>query len=179
MVNLKTELIELTAPFEFINAVVGGSVPRQYISAVKNGVEKATCNGGPRAISLVGLRATLYNDKAHSVDSSEARFETAASIGRCQALKEAGTVVLKRTMTVSTAVPADLPGDLLNDFSVLRGTVISTARDDELTTVVSAHVPESELLRYGLDLRNLSTVLARTTITLHHLVEVTKVPSAK
>ncbi len=179
VVNLKVEPIEPSAPFEFVDAVVGGAVPRQYIGAVKNGVERSMRHGGPKGFPVVGLRATLYDGKSHSVDSSEAAFETAASLGLRQALDEAGTVVLERIMAVRTSVPASFLGDVLNDFSVRRGKVIGTDHDDESTATVTAHVPESELLRYGLDLRNMTAGRGKATVELDHLAETTKIPTTK
>ena len=179
VVNLKVEPIDPTSPFEFVDAVVGGAVPRQYIGAVKNGVEKSMRHGGPKGFTVVGLRATLYDGKSHSVDSSEAAFETAASLGLRQALDDAGTAVLERIMAVRTSVPASFLGDVLNDFSVRRGKVIGTEHDDEQTAMVTAHVPESELVRYGLDLRNMTAGRGRASVMVHHLAEATKVVSAK
>ncbi len=179
VVNLKIEPLEPTAPFEFVDAMVGGAVPRQYIGAVRHGLEKAMRHGGPQGHPVVGLRATLYDGKHHSVDSSEAAFETAASIGLRSALEEAGTIVLERIMTVATIVPSEHLGDVLSDLSVRRGRVISTKQDDELTATVTAHVPEAELFRYGLELRNMTSGRGRATIDLHHLAQAPKAVTSK
>ena len=179
VVNLRIEPIDPMAPFEFVDAVVGGSVPRQYIGAVRNGIEKAMRHGGPQGHHVVGLRATLFDGKHHTVDSSEAAFETAASLGLRSALDDAGTVVLERIMVVTTSVPTTYLGDVLNDFSVRRGKVMGTTQDDDATTVVTAHVPESELLRYGLDLRNMTSGRGRATAILHHLAETSKTTASK
>jgi elongation factor G len=179
VVNLKIEPLEPTVPFEFVDAVVGGAVPRQYISAVRTGIKKAMNHGGPKGHPVVGLRATLYDGKFHSVDSSEAAFEAAASIGLRAALEEAGTVVLERIMVVSTAVPPEHLGSVLNDLSVRRGKVISTDQDDEMTAIVTAHVPEAELHRYGLELRNMTGGRGRATIDLHHLAEASRGVASK
>ena len=178
VVNLKVEPQEPTSPFEFVDAVVGGSVPRQYIGAVKNGVEKAMAHGGPSGYPVVGLRVTLYDGKHHSVDSSEAAFETAASIGLKSALEGSGTVVLERVMVVNARVPAEHLGDVLNDLSVRRGRVIGTDQDDEMVRV-TAHVPEGELHRYGLDLRSMTAGRGRATIEPHHLAEAPKTVSSR
>lgn len=174
VVNLKVEPLEPTAPFEFVDAVVGGAVPRQYIGAVRNGVERAMTHGGPGGHPVVGLRITLFDGKYHSVDSSEAAFETAASIGLRTALEQAGTIVLERIMKVTAAVPSEYLGDVLNDLSVRRGRVIGTDQDDDLMVIVTAHVPEAELDRYGLDLRNITAGRGRVEIERHHLAEAPK-----
>jgi elongation factor G len=176
VVNLRIEPIDPAAPLDFVDAVVGGAVPRQYIGAVRNGVEKSMRRGGPQGFPVVGLRVTLGDGKAHSVDSSEAAFETAASLGLRQALDEAGTVVLERVMEVNATVPSHLLGDVLNDVAVRHGKVIATAPGDDLCATVTALVPESELQRYGVDLRNLTAGRARATVNVHHLAEVTRAP---
>jgi len=179
VVNLKIEPIEPTAPLEFIDAVVGGAVPRQFIGAVRHGVEKAMAHGGPQGHPVVGLRITLHDGKFHSVDSSEAAFETAASLGLRAALEQAGTMVLERVMVVTAVVPPENLGDVLNDLSVRRGRVISTQQDERMNSVVTAHVPEVELHRYGLQLRTMTSGRGHATFEVHHLAEATKATKAK
>jgi elongation factor G len=177
VVNVKFEPTDPTQPFEFVDAVVGGSVPRQYIGAVRAGIEKAMAHGGPQGYEVVGLRATLHDGKHHSVDSSEAAFETAASMALRGALDEAGTMVLERVMEVTAEVPTECLGDVLNDVSGRRGRVIGTDQDDDTLVRVVAHVPEAELLRYGLDLRSITAGRGRAYIKPHHLAEAPKVPA--
>ena len=175
VVNLKVEPLDPTEPLEFVDAVVGGAVPRQYIPAVRNGVEKAMNHGGPAGFPVVGLRVTLYDGKFHSVDSSEAAFETAASMGLRAALEQGGTVVLERVMEVRATVPSQYLGDVLTDLSGRRGRVIGTDQDEETVVTVTAHVPEAELHRYGLDLRSMTAGRGRATVSPHHLAEAPKV----
>jgi elongation factor G len=179
VVNVRFEPVDPTGEFEFVDAVVGGSVPRQYISAVRNGIEKAMSTGGPNGYPVVGVRATLHDGKSHSVDSSEAAFETAASLALRQALEEAGTVVLERVMAVTAEVPTECLGDVLNDLSTRRGRVIGTDQDDETTVRVVAHVPEEQLVRYGMDLRSITAGRGRASIEPHHLAEAPKVAPAR
>jgi elongation factor G len=179
VVNLKVEPLEPTQPFEFVDAVVGGSVPRQYIGAVRSGVEKAMAHGGPLGHQVVGLRVTLYDGKSHAVDSSEAAFETAASIGLRQALEESGTIVLERIMEVTAEVPTEYLGEVLNDLSGRRGRVIGTDQDVETVVRVVAHVPEGELYRYGLDLRSVTAGRGRASIEEHHLSEAPRTVSSR
>ena len=174
VVNLRVEPIEPTAPLEFVDAVVGGAVPRQYIAAVRHGIEKAMAHGGPAGRRVVGLRVTLYDGKHHSVDSSEAAFETAASIGLRSALEAAGTRVLERIMAVNATVPSVNLGDVLNDLSGRRGRVIGTDQVDDTFVAIVAHVPEAELHRYGLDLRSMTAGRGRVRIEEHHLAEAPK-----
>jgi elongation factor G len=169
VVNLRVEPIDSSSTLEFVDAVVGGAVPRQYIDAVRHGVEKAMAHGGPAGHPVVGLRVTLYDGKAHSVDSSEQAFETAGSIGLRSALDQRGTSVLERIMAVEITVPATSLGEVMTDLSGRRGRVIGTDQDDEGRTIVRAQVPEAELTRYGLELRTLSAGRGRARVEPSHL----------
>ena len=169
VVNVKFEPIDRDAPFEFVDAVVGGAVPRQFIGAVRNGIEKAMAHGGPNGHPVVGLRATLHDGKYHSVDSSEAAFDTAGSLALRSALESAGTIVLERVMLVSATFPTEFLGEVLNDLKPRRGRVVATDQSDEGVVNVTAYVPEAGLHRYGLDLRSITSGQARLDITFHHL----------
>ncbi len=175
VVNVKFEPLSPTEAFDFVDAVVGGSVPRQYISAVRNGIEKAMAHGGPSGQPVIGVRATLYDGKSHSVDSSEAAFETAGSLALRAALEKSGTALLERIMAVEVTVPAEFLGDVLTDLSSRRGRVIGTDQNERGDTVVAAHVPEGELTRYGLELRALSGGRGRFRAEAHHFAEAPKV----
>ncbi len=175
VVNVKFVPLSPTEAFDFVDAVVGGSVPRQYISAVRNGIEKAMAHGGPSGQPVIGVRATLYDGKSHSVDSSEAAFETAGSLALRAALEKSGTALLERIMAVEVTVPAEFLGDVLTDLSSRRGRVIGTDQNERGDTVVAAHVPEGELTRYGLELRALSGGRGRFRAEAHHFAEAPKV----
>ena len=136
-------------------------------------------HGGPNGFPVVGLRVTLTDGKYHSVDSSEAAFETAASMGIRKALEESGTVVLESIMETSITVPIEYLGDVLNDLSGRRGRVIGTDQSEEVMVTVTAHVPEAELHRYGLDLRSATAGRGRARIAPHHLAEVPKAGTSK
>ena len=172
VVNLKVESVDPDAPFEFVDAVVGGAVPRQFIGAVRNGVEKAMAHGGPKGHPVVGLRVTLYDGKFHTVDSSEAAFETAGSMGLKAALESAGTVVLERVMQVTATFPTEFLGEVLNDLKPRRGRVVKTDQSDNNEVTVVAFVPEAGLHRYGLDLRSITNGRARVSVERHHLATV-------
>jgi elongation factor G len=171
VVNIKFEPVDRDAPFEFVDAVVGGAVPRQFIGAVRNGIEKAMAHGGPQGHPVVGLRATLYDGKYHSVDSSEAAFDTAGSLAMRSALETAGTIVLERVMLVSATFPTEFLGEVLNDLKPRRGRVAATNQSGEGSVTVTAYVPEAGLHRYGLDLRSITSGQSRLDITFHHLGE--------
>ncbi len=179
VVNVTVEPLDPMTTFEFVDAVVGGAVPRQYIGAVRNGIERAMAHGGPNGQPVVGVRATLFDGKSHSVDSSEAAFETAGSLALRAALEQAGCALLERIMAVTATVPAEYLGDVLTDISSRRGRVIGTDQSEEGDVVIVAHVPEAELVRYGLDLRRLTGARGQVTIEAHHLTEAPKTVSVK
>ena len=141
---------------EFVDSVVGGSIPRNYIPAVERGVTEAMAAGGLRGFPVVDLRVECYDGKYHSVDSSDMAFRTAAAHGLREALQAAGTVVLEPVSLVTVTVPAGLQGDVLGDLSARRGRIISTTVLDDGHQVIQAMVPEVELSRYVLDLRSLT-----------------------
>ena len=156
VVQLRVSPLPRGAGFEFANAVVGGSVPRQYLPAVERGVVEAMAAGGPHGYPVVDLRVEVYDGRAHSVDSSDMAFRTAGAAGLREALAAAGTVVLEPVSAVSVTVPADAQGDVLGDLSARRGHITATGTLDDGRVVVEALVPESELVRYVLDLRSLT-----------------------
>ncbi|WP_277207516.1 elongation factor G [Isoptericola croceus] len=150
--------------FEFVDSVVGGAVPRQYISAVEKGAHDAMAAGGPQGYPVVDLRVEVYDGKSHSVDSSDMAFRTAAAVGVKAALAEAGTVLLEPVSTVHVTVPPEHQGAVLTDLSGRRGRVSATELADDGRARVVATVPEAELSRYVLDLRSLTGGRAELTV---------------
>lgn len=165
VVELRLSPLPSGEGFEFIDKVVGGAVPRTYIPAVEKGARDALASGGPQGHPVVDVRVELFDGKAHSVDSSEMAFRTAASLGVKAALAEAGTVVLEPVSIVTVTVPSDLQGTVLTDLSGRRGRVSATELTDDGRARVVASVPEAELARYVLDLRSMTGGQAELTIT--------------
>jgi len=141
---------------EFVDSVVGGAVPRNYIPAVERGVMEAMDAGGLHGFPVVDVRVELYDGKYHSVDSSDMAFRTAAALGLKEALAKAGTVVLEPVSRVTVTVPNDMQGDVLGDLSGRRGRISGSDVLDDGRSVIQALVPEAELERYVLDLRSLT-----------------------
>ncbi|ACZ31062.1 small GTP-binding protein [Xylanimonas cellulosilytica DSM 15894] len=154
--------------FEFVNSVVGGSVPRQYVPAVEKGVRDALERGGPHGHPVVDVRVELVDGKSHSVDSSDMAFRTAGSLGVHEALAQAGTVVLEPVSSVTVTVPPTYQGAVMTDLAGRRGRVHDTQMTDDGDAVVIAAVPDVELRRYALDLRSLTQGYGRLTITPDH-----------
>ena len=136
--------------------VVGGSVPSQFHGSVEKGVVTQMERGLHPGRPLVDLKVTLVDGKAHSVDSSDAAFQTAGALALREAASAAGLEVLEPVAEIAVTVPADYVGSVMSDLSGRRGRVTGTESIGGERSVVNAEVPEIELLRYANDLRSLS-----------------------
>ncbi len=154
--NLRIEPLERGQGFEFVDAVVGGAIPRQFIPAVEKGVQEAMAAGGLNGFPVVDVKVTCYDGKYHSVDSSEMSFKMAASIGFKEALASAAPVLLEPVCRLEVTVPSSHQGDVLGDLNSRRGRVLGTDAGEGDEQVVVALVPTSEVARYATDLRSLT-----------------------
>lgn len=141
---------------EFVDRVVGGVVPRQFIPSVEKGVRAQAARGVAAGYPLVDLRVTLFDGKAHSVDSSDAAFQTAGALALREAAAAAGIDLLEPIAEVWVVVTDDYVGPALGDLSGRRGRVLGTEPHGIGRTRIHAEVPELELTRYAIDLRSLS-----------------------
>ncbi|MFD1507662.1 elongation factor G [Georgenia yuyongxinii] len=141
---------------EFVDKIVGGAIPRNYLPAVQRGVDDAMRQGGPLGHRVTDLRVECVDGKYHSVDSSDMAFRTAAAMGLSQALAQAGTVVLEPVVAVTVVVPSASQGDVLADLATRRGRVVDTGGGTGGEEVIEALVPAAELRRYAVDLRALT-----------------------
>ncbi|MEV7379465.1 elongation factor G-like protein EF-G2 [Streptomyces lydicus] len=141
---------------EFVDKVVGGAVPRQFIPSVEKGVRAQAERGVAVGHPLVDIRVTLLDGKAHSVDSSDAAFQMAGALALREAADEARIDLLEPVCEVSVMVPDDFVGPVMSDLSGRRGRVVGTEQSGAGRTVVRAEVPEIEIGRYAVDLRSLS-----------------------
>jgi elongation factor G len=150
--------------FEFESKVVGGSVPTQFIPSVEKGIRAQLLRGLTDAKHpAVDLRATLVDGKAHSVDSSDAAFQTAGALALREAATACGTVLLEPLDEVAIRIPDEHLGAVLGDLSGRRGRVLGTEVGGPGRTVVRAEVPCTELLRYAVDLRAMTSGAATFT----------------
>jgi elongation factor G len=154
--------------FMFVDQVVGGAVPRQFIPAVQKGLEETMASGGVYGYPVVDIEATLFDGKFHTVDSSEAAFKAAARLALREAMAKAGPVLLEPISQLTITVPADRQGDVLADLSSRRGRVQDTAAGDAGEQVVYALAPTSEVQRYAVDLRSLTGGRGSFTATHSH-----------
>ncbi|MEY9873406.1 elongation factor G [Streptacidiphilus sp. MAP12-33] len=154
--EIQIEPLPTGAGFEFVDKVVGGAVPRQFIPSVEKGVRAQLARGVAAGFPLVDVRVTLVDGKAHSVDSSDAAFQTAGAL----ALREAAANnvrLLEPVAEVHVLVPDEYVGAILSDLSSRRGRVLGTEPvGTGGRTAVHADVPELEIIRYAVDLRSLS-----------------------
>jgi elongation factor G len=146
--------------FEFVDKVVGGAVPRQFIPSVEKGVraqmEKGFPGEGGAGYPVVDIRVTLFDGKAHSVDSSDFAFQMAGGLALREAAAATKVTLLEPVDEVSVVIPDDFVGAVMSDLAGRRGRVLGTDRVGEDRTVVKAEIPEVELTRYAIDLRSLA-----------------------
>jgi elongation factor G len=164
--HIEVEPLPRGAGFEFVSKVVGGSVPTQYIPSVEKGVRAQMERGLTDGVPLVDVRFTLVDGKAHSVDSSDAAFQTAGALALREAAATCGSVLLEPVDEISVRIPDEHLGTVLGDLSSRRGRVLGTDVDDSGIagrTLVRAEVPAAELLRYAVDLRAMTSGTAAFT----------------
>ena len=176
--NLRVEPLERGEGFAFVDAIVGGAIPRQFIPAVEKGVQEAMVTGGHFGYPVVDVRVTCYDGKYHTVDSSEMSFKMAASHGFKEALAAAGPVILEPVCRLEVTVPAAYQGDILGDLNSRRGRVLGTEAGERGEQVVIALVPASEIQRYATDLRSLTGGRGRFSVR-HDHHEVVPAPIAE
>jgi elongation factor G len=148
---------------EFVNEVVGGTVPREYIPAVQKGIEEQMKNGVLAGYPLLGLKATLYDGSFHDVDSNEMAFKIAASMATRKLAQEGGAVLLEPIMKVEVVTPELNMGDVVGDLNRRRG-LIHGMSENAMGKVIEAEVPLAEMFGYATDLR--SATQGRATYTM-------------
>jgi elongation factor G len=148
---------------EFINEVVGGTVPREYIPAVQKGIEEQMKNGVLAGYPLLGLKATLFDGSFHDVDSNEMAFKVAASMATKKLAGNGGAVLLEPIMAVEVVTPEENMGDVVGDLNRRRG-LIGGMDESSMGKVITADVPLAEMFGYATDLR--SATQGRATYTM-------------
>ena len=148
---------------EFVNEIVGGSVPREYIPAVAKGIEEQMQNGILAGYPLLGVKATLYDGSYHDVDSSEMAFKIAGSLATKKLTEFGGAVLLEPAMKVEVVMPEENMGDVVGDLNRRRGLILGM-EDNSAGKVINAQVPLGEMFGYATDLR--SATQGRATFTM-------------
>ncbi len=172
VVDLRISPLPRGAGFEFVDAVVGGAIPKQYIAAVGQGVEEAMQTGAGSGIPIIDVRVECLDGKTHSVDSSDMAFKTAAASGFADAVEAASPVLLEPVSRLVIQVPVETQGDVLGDLSARRGRVIGSDTNGDGTQVITAEVPDAEIGRYAMDLRAMTAGRGVYSITDRHYDEV-------
>lgn len=177
-VHIKFEPNTESTDFMFVDAIVGGVVPRQYIPAVEKGLRECILHGVLAGYPVLGLKATLHYGSFHPVDSSEMAFKIAASLAFKKGMKEADPVLLEPVMHVEVTVPDEYMGDIIGDLNKRRGRVLGMEPQDGLQVVV-AEVPQAELFKYATDLRSMTQARGSFTMKFERYEEVPATISAK
>jgi elongation factor G len=154
-VYLKIEPQEAGEGYEFVNAIVGGVVPREYIGAVDKGIREQMENGVVAGYPVVDAKVTLYDGSYHDVDSSEMAFKIAGSMGFREGAQKAKPVMLEPIMKVEVVTPEDYMGDVMGDLNRRRG-LPQGMEDSPSGKVIRAEVPLAEMFGYATDLRSMS-----------------------
>jgi elongation factor G len=170
---IEVEPLEPGSGYEFVNAIVGGVIPKDFIPAVDAGIRDAMNTGVIAGYQVLDLKATLYDGSYHDVDSSELAFKIAGSMAIKEAMKIADPVLLEPIMDVEVTTPEDYMGDVIGDLSSRRGHIEGMEARPGVQ-VVSAFVPLSEMFGYATDLRSKSQGRAVYTMQFHHYSEVPK-----
>ena len=159
------------AGFEFVNNIVGGVIPREYIPAVEAGIKEAMQTGVLAGYPVVDVKVTLYDGSYHDVDSSEAAFKIAASMAFKEGCKKANPVLLEPIMRVEVTTPDEFMGDVMGDLNARRGRVEGMEQRGN-AQVVRALVPLATMFGYATDLRSATQGRATYTMQFSHYEEV-------
>ncbi len=173
--HVKLEVMPLPAGsgFEFLNEIVGGSIPKEYIKPVQEGIVEAMQSGPLAGYEVRDLRAVLYDGSYHDVDSSEMAFKIAASIGFKEALSRARPVLLEPIMSVEVVVPEQYMGDVIGNLNSRRGKV-ERMEPRAGTQVITSKVPLAEMFGYATDLRSMTQGRANYSMHFSHYDEAPK-----
>ncbi len=169
-VKIRLEPMEKGGGYEFVNNIVGGVVPKEYINSVNKGIEEALANGVIAGYPMVDCKATLYDGSYHEVDSSEMAFKIAGSMAFKNAAQIASPVLLEPMMKVEVVTPEDYMGDVMGDLNRRRG-IVQGMEDSPAGKIINAHVPLSEMFGYATDLRSQSQGRATYTMEFDHYAE--------
>jgi elongation factor G len=172
-VFLEVEPLEPGKGFEFVNKVVGGAIPKEYIPAIEKGIREAMDNGVMAGYPMVDLRVRVVDGSYHDVDSSEMAFKIAGSMGFKEAVRRASPVLLEPIMTIEVIVPEEYMGDIIGDLNSRRGK-IQGMRARSGAQIIDGLVPLKEMFGYATDIRSMSQGRAVFTMQFSHYDHVPK-----
>jgi elongation factor G len=177
-VHVKFEPLKSGEGFQFVDEIVGGSVPRNYIPAVEKGIVEAMAEGVLAGYPMVDFRATLYDGSYHTVDSSEMAFKIAGALAYREACREASPILLEPIVEIEVHAPKEYVGAVTGDLSSKRGKILGMASEARYD-VIRAHVPQAELYKYSTHLRSLTQGRASFRTKFSHYEEVPRELSDK
>ena len=172
-VKIRVEPNESGKGYEFINAVVGGAIPKEYIPAVDAGIQGAMQSGVLAGYNVVDVKVTLYDGSYHEVDSSEMAFKIAGSMAFKEACRKADPVILEPIMKVSIVVPDEYTGDVIGDVSARRGSILGMEPRNGATQI-DANVPLASMFGYATDLRSKTQGRGQYSMEPSHYIELPK-----
>jgi elongation factor G len=170
---IKLEPGEKGSGYEFVDKIVGGVIPREYIKSVDAGIREALETGVYAGFPMVDVKATLYDGSTHEVDSSEMAFKIAGSMAARDAVQKADPAILEPVMRVEVVMPEDFMGDVIGDLNSRRGHIEGMDNRNG-TQVVSAFVPLASMFGYVTDLRSVTQGRATSSMEFSHYAEVPK-----
>ncbi len=165
---LRVEPTERGEGFDFVDKIVGGAIPRQYLPAVEKGIHETIEAGGVFGYPVVDVRVTCFDGKHHPVDSSEMAFKTAAALGFKEAMAKAEPILLEPVSELVVTVPEAYQGDVMGDLNSKRGRIQGSGALGDGEVEIVAMVPTSEILRYTIDLRSMTGGRGRFTTRHSH-----------
>lgn len=168
---LEIEPTEKGEGYQFVNKIVGGAIPKEYINPVENGVKDAMANGVIAGYPVVDVKVTLYDGSFHEVDSSEMAFKIAGSMAFQEGVRKANPIILEPIMKVEATVPEEYMGDVMGDLNSKRGR-IQQMSDRGNAKVVDAQVPLAEMFGYATNLRSMTQGRGNYTMEFDHYEEV-------
>jgi elongation factor G len=171
-VKIKMEPLDRGSGFEFVDGVVGGVVPRQFIPSVEKGVRDALKRGPLAGYPVVDIRVTLFDGQYHPVDSKDIAFQSAGRLGFHDAIAKAQPILIEPYVQCEVTVPDEYIGDIIGGISSKRGRVQGSESLSGGMSVVKAQVPQAEMFQYSNELRALTQGRASFTMTLSHYEEV-------
>ncbi len=154
-VSIIVQPLERGCKFEFVNKIVGGAIPRNFIPSVEKGIRKAMAEGFLAGYPITDVRVTLFDGSYHPVDSSDMAFQIAASMALKDAFKQTGSVLLEPIMNIEVVAPEEVMGQITGDINSRRGRVMGMESKGK-NEVVKAHVPLAEMFKYTSDLRSVT-----------------------
>ncbi|MGO9946621.1 MAG: elongation factor G [Steroidobacteraceae bacterium] len=168
---LKIEPLGLGKGYEFVNGIVGGAVPREFIPAVDKGIREAVQTGVIAGYPIVDVKVTIFDGSYHDVDSNEMAFKIAGSMGFKEGFRKAKPVLLEPIMKVEVVTPEDYYGDIVGDLNRRRGQIVGM-EESPSGKVVTAEVPLAEMFQYSTSMRSMSQGRANYTMEFSKYMEV-------